>query len=81
MLKNELTRRRAPPPLGAVESATIEELSRDIDIYTVSGFLLIVVLRFKAIVMRIDGTGKVVWFFPRPSTLFFTSWKCAFCNF
>lgn len=39
VLKNELTRRRAPPPLGAVESATMEELSRDIDIYTVSEFL------------------------------------------
>lgn len=36
VLKNELTRRRAPPPLGSIESATIEELSRDIDIYTVS---------------------------------------------
>lgn len=36
VLKNELTRRRAPPQLGAIETATMEELSRDIDIYTVS---------------------------------------------
>lgn len=40
VLKNELTRRRALPPLGAVDSATMEELSRDIDIYTVSEFNL-----------------------------------------
>lgn len=40
--KNELTRRRAPPPLGAIEPATMEELSRDIDIYTVSGHYLFV---------------------------------------
>lgn len=36
VLRNELIRRKAPPPLGAVESATMEELNRDIDIYTVS---------------------------------------------
>lgn len=42
VLKNELTRRRPPPPLGAVETATMEELSRDIDIYTVSEIYLVV---------------------------------------
>lgn len=38
VLKSELKRRWHNSPLITVESATVDELSRDIDAYTVRGF-------------------------------------------